>query len=235
MNLFEQNVKKMLEDRGFRVIRNGWPDFLCLRKHVKQQGVFSSGKPNFVERYGLMGVEVKSRSDRLSATQIEVHKALQAARIPVFVVRPDDFNDERFRTRHFLTGGEIGHFSDGIERARREAEHLQSEIDHLHRRLHELRGMMEAASTYLGDAGEILEQLDYGAELVEHEEVDSWPLPDPPRHSTADEAAPPSCRRPPDSSPRSGAAPPGIVSEFGNGAAKEKAATKMGRPGRRKN
>lgn len=30
MNEFEDKVKHYLEQRGYEVIRNGWPDFLCV-------------------------------------------------------------------------------------------------------------------------------------------------------------------------------------------------------------
>jgi hypothetical protein len=43
MNGAERTVKAMLEERGYRVLRNGWPDFLCVRKYIKNNGKFWDG------------------------------------------------------------------------------------------------------------------------------------------------------------------------------------------------
>jgi hypothetical protein len=87
MNKLEKSVKETLEQQGFRVLRNGWPDFLCVR--VDHRGM------------GLVAVEVKSDYGRISDEQLEIHAALRAARIPVFVVRPNarpDFKHVQFVT-----------------------------------------------------------------------------------------------------------------------------------------
>jgi Holliday junction resolvase len=77
MNKLERAVKEVLEQQGFDVLRNGWPDFLCVRGR------------------GLMAVEVKSDYGRISDEQLKIYEALRAANIPVFVVRPNDRPDFR--------------------------------------------------------------------------------------------------------------------------------------------
>jgi Holliday junction resolvase len=63
MNRRELAVARSLRAEGWHVIRNGWPDFLCVRGlEVK-------------------AVEVKSRADRLSIAQKRAHKALRVAGI----------------------------------------------------------------------------------------------------------------------------------------------------------
>src|ERR1700738_1484046 len=149
MNKLEESVKKMLEIRGFSVLRSGWPDFLCTRRYTKQlPGTNITGEPVFVDEYGVMGVEVKSAKDKLTPTQETVHKVLRAARIPIFVVRPGDM--PKFKTRHFLTIGEITHFKDGVGRARVEAKRVQQQIEQLQTRLRDLHDDMERASTIIG-------------------------------------------------------------------------------------
>jgi VRR-NUC domain len=75
MNDLELRIKAMLEKRGYEVLRNGWPDFLCV------------GTSPYGNRPTLMGVEVKSPNDDLSPDQIRMHQVLGAARIPIFVVK----------------------------------------------------------------------------------------------------------------------------------------------------
>jgi hypothetical protein len=187
MNGTERMVKDMLEQRGFRVLRNGWPDFLCLRKHVKKQGIYFDGTPALTEVYGLMAVEVKSPKDALSETQREVHKALWAVRIPVFVVRPPLDGSTGFKTRHFLTGGEITAFSDSVTSAKVKAEALQAQINCLQSQLAEINTRMDAASSVIGDARAALEEaVTPSSHQVEYEEVRTWRLPD----KASDEAAP---------------------------------------------
>jgi VRR-NUC domain len=73
MNATERMVKEMLEKRGFRVLRNGWPDFFALRKDVVG--------------WDIMAVEVKNGKDTASDAQEKMHRALDAAHIPVFIAR----------------------------------------------------------------------------------------------------------------------------------------------------
>ena len=179
MNATEQMVKTMLEQRGFRVLRNGWPDFLCIRKHVKQQGGYFDGNPAMTEVLGLMAVEVKGSKDKLSESQLEVHKALRAVRIPVYVVRTPLDGENGFRTRHSLTSGEISHFTDSVTKARTKAKALQTEIDRLQSQLAELNAQMDSAAGVIGDAQAVLEETHNKPSdpLAEHEEVKGWVIP----------------------------------------------------------
>ena len=73
MNPAEQVVRSHLERQGFRILRNGWPDFLALRKTTAG--------------WEVMAVEVKNGKDEISEAQGKMHRALHTAHIPVWVAR----------------------------------------------------------------------------------------------------------------------------------------------------
>jgi len=81
MNNFEKEVQEYFQADGWTVLRNGWPDFFCLK--IVQQ---SYGAPEIK----LSAVEVKRGADKLSMAQEAMHKALRQAGIPVWVIRPKD-------------------------------------------------------------------------------------------------------------------------------------------------
>jgi hypothetical protein len=71
MNAKEREFKELVEATGFRVRRNGWPDFAI----VDERGaIFST-------------VELKVGFDRVSREQELMHDALRAADVPVVVVQ----------------------------------------------------------------------------------------------------------------------------------------------------
>ena len=75
MNPKEAALAKAMQKRGWRVYRNGWPDFLVL------DGKSSSPKG--------CAVEFKARGDSLSDDQKEMHKGLGLLGIPTHIVRED--------------------------------------------------------------------------------------------------------------------------------------------------
>ena len=75
MNDLEKQVKKFLERNEWEVIRNGWPDFLCVRETEFKAAV--------------MAIEVKNSMDKLSENQILIHKILKKAGIAVYVIKPE--------------------------------------------------------------------------------------------------------------------------------------------------
>jgi hypothetical protein len=70
MNEIERAIKQMLEQRGFRALRNGWPDFLCIKDTLGPVRNFTGwdGQPTAqVEKIkGICAVEVKSVKDKLT-------------------------------------------------------------------------------------------------------------------------------------------------------------------------
>jgi hypothetical protein len=80
MNDRERRISLSLMEKGWRVLRNGAPDFFCIR--------VSNGKRE------LIAVEVKGPGDRLSAAQQEVKSFLAEAGIPTYVVGDEDSLDD---------------------------------------------------------------------------------------------------------------------------------------------
>lgn len=69
MNANEQAFVERLESDGWTVLRNGWPDFLCVKgKHVK-------------------AIELKYNTDTVRPNQTENHQALRLAGLTVEVKR----------------------------------------------------------------------------------------------------------------------------------------------------
>jgi VRR-NUC domain len=120
MNGTEQKVRAELERRGFTVLQNGWPDFLCTRPI-----------PYRPTGLGVMAVEVKSALDKLSVNQRTVHKALTAARLPVYVIRSGDEWPEDFKTHHILMPTEKRRVQESAKRITDEIAQLQKQLDAL--------------------------------------------------------------------------------------------------------
>lgn len=76
MNQRELAVKRQLEDNGWRVLRNGAPDFIALRVVADK----------IIE---MKGVEVKSKRDRLSYEQGIYKEVFRKAGIPFEVIIED--------------------------------------------------------------------------------------------------------------------------------------------------
>jgi hypothetical protein len=77
---FEQTSKKTLQDAGWKVYRNGWPDFLCVR-------TLSDGSSE------VAFVEVKARNDYMRPEQNILHDVLSRAGLSVHIVKPERRND----------------------------------------------------------------------------------------------------------------------------------------------
>ena len=76
MNKSETEIKEELLKKGWRVLKNGAPDFFCIR--------YVGGKREIV------AVEVKTGNQQPSPIQNEVHELLKQAGIPVHIVYPGD-------------------------------------------------------------------------------------------------------------------------------------------------
>jgi len=85
----ETEVARKLEQDGWNVLKNGWPDFLCWK-------VGEKGKTE------LVCVEVKIGCDKLTVEQTQNHALLLSAGMPVFVCGPDNVRKELNRV-HTLT------------------------------------------------------------------------------------------------------------------------------------
>lgn len=77
MNAYELWLKQKLEEKGWTVLRNGWPDFLCFKGDLF--------KPTEV-----LAVEGKRGTQLLTYDQLQIHTILRAAGVPCEVLRPSD-------------------------------------------------------------------------------------------------------------------------------------------------
>jgi hypothetical protein len=77
-NSLETRVRKILERRGFTVLQNGWPDFLCYKIES-----FDNTSQAFC-------VEAKDGCGVVSESQRHSHEVLKWLGIPVYVVRRED-------------------------------------------------------------------------------------------------------------------------------------------------
>lgn len=116
-NKYEAAVARLLIGRGYEVYNRGWPDFMVI---------------NPAERRGFC-VEVKMPPDRLSATQIEMHKWLRLLGLPVYVIRADRIDEikELAGGMGVLTRAEATSVAEKIERAIRDARRTVCKLETL--------------------------------------------------------------------------------------------------------
>ena len=159
VNRLEQEVKEKLEGRGYTVLRNGWPDFLCIRK-VSKRTRTTYGYEHHTEVYGLMGVEVKARGDKVSEDQRAVHRALRAAGIPVYVMGLDALdNGERISTKRFLTHADIKLLKAHGEALKADLAFLEGQIHKKREDISAFYGHVDALSLTLDAATVALEEV----------------------------------------------------------------------------
>ena len=118
MNSYEQAVfDNLTKRRGFRVLRNGWPDFLVLNKD---------------ETRGF-ALELKKGTDKLSSEQIEMHKALARFGILTFTAK-DDFDVLlRKHGRILLVPADVARLQEQkrvMEETAWQVEALKARVDH---------------------------------------------------------------------------------------------------------
>ena len=128
----EQWVKEQLEERGWRVLRNGWPDFFCVRERYYH--VLDTKEVKYA------AVEVKAGNDKVSPAQDSMHWALQKAGLSVVVINPDHLRQD-FKFMHGRTGngvapsisqevllGHVNGLKNRLDKARKDVESLEAEI-----------------------------------------------------------------------------------------------------------
>jgi hypothetical protein len=153
MNASEAAVKRLLEERGFAVHRNGWPDFLCTRRTVsKLDACYVDGRVAYQSVIGCCAVEVKTGADRLRPEQKVVRRILQSARIPVYVVNPNAELD-RLKVRHPITFSELKHLQHAVTKAKDDFDALEAQW---RTRVADLHSMLEAGVECFADYGEVL-------------------------------------------------------------------------------
>lgn len=77
MTAAEKRVAYDLRKAGWRVLKRGWPDFLCIRS-------FFGDEPEIV------AVEVKSPKDKVTLAQQRMHRVLLKAGVKTYVYHCDD-------------------------------------------------------------------------------------------------------------------------------------------------
>ncbi|MDP7305989.1 MAG: VRR-NUC domain-containing protein, partial [Pirellulaceae bacterium] len=97
-----------MQKRGWRVFRNGWPDFLVLDKNTAKG----------------CAIEFKAKGDQIRPAQTEMHAALQELGIPTHIVR-EDFVDglKKARTGFFM--------ASNLENLRKDVENTRHLL-HIH-------------------------------------------------------------------------------------------------------
>lgn len=149
MNETERVIKQMLEQRGFRVLRNGWPDFLCIKETLGPLRNYTGWNGQLTVQAekikGICAVEVKSGKDKLSDEQKAVHQALAAVRVPVYVVRPESAANN-LKVRRFLTYAEIKNLGSHAEDAKQKLLKLRADVVKLESYLNEINAAIETTS-----------------------------------------------------------------------------------------
>jgi hypothetical protein len=154
MNPKENALAKAMQKRGWRVYRNGWPDFLVL------DGKFSSPRG--------CGVEFKARGDTLSQDQKEMHQALALLGIPTHIVREDWKNTLPDVRRGFFTPADLESLREKHKWVTRQHEAIKAQLD-------ELTTEMDMASVIFGDHAP---QQDIAFDKLAARRKSQWEVPD---------------------------------------------------------
>ena len=125
MNDLEKQVKNFLERNEWEVIRNGWPDFLCIKESEFKAAV--------------MAIEVKSSTDKLSENQLLIHKILKKAGIAVYVIKPKHLKTPKKLYGKLLWSSKnyrdykwtIKRLDETLEEQKRELENLRKQLESL--------------------------------------------------------------------------------------------------------
>ena len=88
MSKFEDQVQAWLEDKGWTVLRSGWPDFFCLKYHAPKGNLPANGAG-----YRGFGLELKQGADFMRENQLAMHDALAKIGFPSYVMRPENMTD----------------------------------------------------------------------------------------------------------------------------------------------
>src|SRR4030042_226789 len=80
-NTTEERAKEYLIKCKWQVLRGGWPDFLCIRE--SKIGTI------------IIGIEVKSKEDRISDAQKIMHEVLKIAGLPIYILKEAHLNGEK--------------------------------------------------------------------------------------------------------------------------------------------
>lgn len=133
LNEQERKVATALEAHGFKVLRNGWPDFL----------VIGRGRDR---RWTAFALEVKTPGDKLSEAQRSMASALKRMGLPVYVTSSTLTDWERVWNRwegRVLLRPEdmqrlqaqVGQASDRAARVIARTKALQEQVEHLEEEL----------------------------------------------------------------------------------------------------
>lgn len=124
MNGFEKKVAEHLAKQGYEVLRNGWPDFLCIKRGPFKVSAFC--------------VEVKTQKDKLSEAQVKIHKILKAMGVPVYVMRERDLVESKKKGKALFCESDLTRINHQLAQ-------LAHEVSRLHdaeKQINELRELI---------------------------------------------------------------------------------------------
>jgi hypothetical protein len=146
MNSNEQIVADYLSKKGHRVIRRGWPDFLCVKQQYNR--ILKEYTGNFS---GVLAVEVKSGRDQLSEDQKIVHAVLKLAGIPTYTIRPEDMDKA-------LAPGRLKLWStEEVNRIQQRIYALEAQAAASQKEMADLRGLINDCAILFDETNFILE------------------------------------------------------------------------------
>ena len=112
MTTTELSFAESMERRGWRFLKNGWPDFLFYNP--------MSGKS--------FAVEFKSPGDKLRPEQVEMHKWLRASGLVVYVASYD-FDPTSVLKNSLMTPGAVRTMMNNLDAIRKELTAAHQSLD----------------------------------------------------------------------------------------------------------
>ena len=121
----EDIAKQIFERKGFTVLRNGWPDFLCY-------------KDNGFGEVRVLCVEVKTKGDGLRPEQERMHEVLKRMGFPVSVMYEED-------VKEFKKYGKAVALQESKEELLRKVANLESDVRNTMSNLEQLKRDLDAS------------------------------------------------------------------------------------------
>ena len=144
MNANEEKIKQQLERQGFKVFRNGWPDFLVL----------NGNRSGFA-------IELKTGRDSVKPEQKAIHAALAQLGIVTYVIR-DNIQPVKFKGKMLLRGEDLRKGMKQIQVLETQLKRTEHEaaviIKHMRQKIQSLKEELETTTVLLEKAVDVQEK-----------------------------------------------------------------------------
>jgi hypothetical protein len=154
MNENEQKIAKALQDRGFEVLRNGWPDFLVMSKEWDRG----------------FCMEYKHHGDKVRPEQKRMHLALARFGIPTLIGTPDFAEILKKRGKAIVLPEDYKSLKERMHAMKEEVKHLTERLNYCQESISAMPVLFEPISEQIQEMVDVGTIQDAGANNVQDAE-----------------------------------------------------------------